>query len=115
MKRALKNKWVSALRSGEYDQCQAQLIRSGSIEDRYCCLGVLADIYNPNAWCGSEWEFESDEGVRAEYDKEFGADALNELGLKEKDQTYLIKMNDDDGASFSQIADWVEESILTED
>lgn len=37
----IKEKWVTALRSGEYTQTR-QCLRKG---DTFCCLGVLSDIY----------------------------------------------------------------------
>jgi hypothetical protein len=39
-KQALKQRWVEALRSGEYEQ-GAGALRNG---DKFCCLGVLCDI-----------------------------------------------------------------------
>ena len=41
MKPEIKQKWLNALRSGEYTQSQERL-RS---DDGYCCLGVLCDLY----------------------------------------------------------------------
>ena len=35
-------KWVDALKSGEYKQGQSRL---RNIENKYCCLGVACDIY----------------------------------------------------------------------
>jgi len=37
----IKQKWVSALRSGEYQQTQRLL----HDENGFCCLGVLCDLY----------------------------------------------------------------------
>ena len=47
-------KWVAALRSGDYKQCQQQL---AEVDDRgkhsYCCLGVACEVlgvpYNPGS------------------------------------------------------------------
>ena len=41
MNSQIKQKWIDALRSGEYTQAQSKLY-SG---DGFCCLGVLCDIY----------------------------------------------------------------------
>lgn len=43
----IKAKWVAALRSGKYKQGKAVL---KDTEGRFCCLGVLCDIYNPDGW-----------------------------------------------------------------
>lgn len=42
----VKQKWVRALRSGEYNQTQ------GALQDRkgFCCLGVLCDISGLGHW-----------------------------------------------------------------
>lgn len=37
----IKDKWVKALKSGEYKQGLGVL----KFEDRFCCLGVLCDLY----------------------------------------------------------------------
>ena len=42
MDKELANKWISALRSGEYKQGKCRLYRSAN--DSYCCLGVLAKL-----------------------------------------------------------------------
>lgn len=38
------DKWVAAL--GEYTQGEGHL----RIDNTYCCLGVLADVLDPNGW-----------------------------------------------------------------
>lgn len=43
----LKQRWVSALRSGKYHQGHGCL---RDIDNNYCCLGVLADLIDPEAW-----------------------------------------------------------------
>lgn len=42
MKSDIKQKWIDALRSGKYRQALGSL-KEGS--NKYCCLGVLCDIY----------------------------------------------------------------------
>jgi hypothetical protein len=51
MNKRIKKLWIKALTSGEYKQGKEQL-RDG---DRFCCLGVLCDIYGKQkgvAWAG---------------------------------------------------------------
>lgn len=54
-----KAKWLEALRSGKYTQTRGKLRRTaqqGNDPDRipgFCCLGVLCDIIDPNAWVKS--------------------------------------------------------------
>lgn len=46
----VKAQWVKALRSGEYQQGIGQLREA----DRFCCLGVLCDLFAKQG--GGEWE-----------------------------------------------------------
>lgn len=41
MNKEIKEKWLDALRSGEYEKGKYALRRA----DKYCCLGVLCDLY----------------------------------------------------------------------
>jgi hypothetical protein len=50
MNEAIKQKWVAALRSGQYEQTDMRLRHDGG----YCCLGVLCDLYSQET--GVEWE-----------------------------------------------------------
>ena len=45
MKKDIAEIWINALQSGEYDQGSEYLCAGG----RYCCLGVLCDLYAQNA------------------------------------------------------------------
>ena len=49
MKKSIKNKWVKALRSGDYIQGDAQLCNPPEDEETddytFCCLGVLENLY----------------------------------------------------------------------
>src|SRR6056297_2776684 len=40
-------KWIDALRSGKYEQ-NISALRSN--DNKFCCLGVLCDIYDPTKW-----------------------------------------------------------------
>ena len=40
MKQEIKEQWVAALRSGEYEQGQRALAKDG----KFCCLGVLCEL-----------------------------------------------------------------------
>ena len=128
----IKTKWLTALRSGDYNQGQT-LLRS--TKDEYCCLGVLCDLAPPEV-CRWEDPQESDlefsgytstsprptpSGMTSlgssrttlfssrvnppdavlEWAGEIGAKAVSDLVL----------MNDREGASFDEIADWIEENL----
>lgn len=51
MKKAIAEKWISALRSNKYKQgkdylCQAYTRKGKKPQFTHCCLGVLCDMYN---------------------------------------------------------------------
>ena len=46
MKSNRKKLWVAALRSGKYEQGK-EYLRWGN---KFCCLGVLADLISPEEW-----------------------------------------------------------------
>jgi len=45
MKPEIKEKWLAALRSGDYKQGEGRLHISKDEHHLFCCLGVLCDIY----------------------------------------------------------------------
>lgn len=45
MNQEIKEKWVAALRSGEYKQAAGALKVNTKEGPAYCCLGVLCDLY----------------------------------------------------------------------
>lgn len=89
-----KDKWVAALRSGKYKQCQNDLRADGG----FCCLGVLADIK------GVDWHY------RADFEREDESFLLNEFaGIGDPYQKALAHKNDG-GWSFDQIANYIEDT-----
>jgi hypothetical protein len=96
----LKQKWVTALRSGEYKQGRRAL---KTIHGTHCCLGVLADVIDPNGWEGRGWK---DNTVWLSYN-------IDTIDLSDVDQDTLMGMNDcpDDPKSFSEIADYIEANL----
>jgi hypothetical protein len=105
MEKALKQKWLEALRSGKYKQGRFAL--RTKIDD-YCCLGVLCDVSGV-----SEWE---ENGLCYSY-----GGALSFLPFRLRDQlasgarAALVAMNDDYGMSFPDIADWIGTNIPEDD
>jgi hypothetical protein len=51
MNTKVKTQWVNALNSGEYQQTKQQLFDG----DKFCCLGVLCDLYSKEH--NDEWEY----------------------------------------------------------
>lgn len=100
----IKAKWVEALRSGKYKQGQKRLRVDVNI---WCCLGVLADIN------GEEWESYLNEHYIEYWRTVNGADIFytgNGSLLLHPQADILAQMNDR-GASFDEIADYIEENL----
>lgn len=124
----LKNKWVSALRSGDYEQGMDSL---RTVKGEFCCLGVLCDILWPDQWARDghgdrpEETWWNEGNGRSFY---YLTDStMAELGLDEEtvDDTqvraaaegdylslagYFAHLNDL-GASFDEIADAIEKKV----
>ena len=99
----MKDKWLIALRSGDYVQTQ------GVLKDNqgFCCLGVILDIINPENWIPDEvltWDhWENEDSILPDF-------VRKDLHLTPDNQCKLISMNDSD-CSFETIADWIEEEL----
>jgi len=104
MNAEIKARWVEALRSGKYQQGRAAL---RSLEERFCCLGVLCDLYSPSEWTtnGSTRYFH-----RESLSAFIGADFRTQMGLSDAEAWRLARMNDD-GKSFADIADYIEANL----
>lgn len=55
MNKDIKEKWLQALRGGKYSQGKGFLRNK---DDKYCCLGVLCDLYSKEK--GVKWNLEDD-------------------------------------------------------
>lgn len=99
----LKEKWIAALRSGEYKQTKGRLMRRWKKQNgegyNYCCLGVLETIapgdYN--------YELRSEEMMLYM--------TQTELGLCSDTAKELARLNDVEEKSFKEIADYIEENL----
>lgn len=101
MTKELKQQWIEALRSGEYKQIKNIL----KDEIGYCCLGVLCDII-------PDWTISEDGDSVVELGRYNTYDKIEKiLGV---DSTTLTTMNDDDGKTFAEIADYIEQNIIAE-
>ena len=123
MNQDVKQKWITALRSGEYKQTCGRL-RKG---DSYCCLGVLTDLYdkdkdiNCHAWYeeDGQYGYESDGGtVEATLPESVmkWADLDDPNPRVREDRmgeplTSLAYLNDNDGLDFNQLADIIEKQL----
>ena len=116
MKKQVMKKWVTALRSGKYKQGKEYLCDNG----KYCCLGVLCDIYNKERVKSkkrsiveeykstSYLHFDGSWDVLPECVMEWAGmgSATGALSLKDID-TSLAELNDN-GKKFSTLANTIE-------
>lgn len=117
----LKKKWTDALRSGKYTQGKGWMKQQTKDQTSYCCLGVLCDVSlgfqdKPNnfSWNDGEcyWRPKPLEGERfGSNSSTFTPDQLAKLGLTPEEQKTLWEMNDDQGKTFAEIADWIEAKL----
>jgi hypothetical protein len=120
VKKDVAQKWVEALRSGKYEQASEKLRESE--EMRFCCIGVLCDIYR-EVRPDTEWDGEvfvvGDGVTKMDEDDEYVTDdermedgeaprAVREWsGLRSNQQHDYIQLNDN-GVPFAVIAAHIE-------
>lgn len=112
MKKETKDKWIAALRSGEYQQADRKL-KNGS---GFCCLGVLA--------CVTGLEISPDGGSIVENGETVDYGPLTRLfndhtvftdpkhsDIDRHNMEVFYIMNDVYKYDFKKIADWIEENV----
>ena len=116
---AFKQQWLVALRSGDYTQTKDALRDARG----FCCLGVACDIHNP-----SQWDEPNESGSRAAASGDYGFPGFDDIPLEVlvvlRQLEYIqdgitmgnslmrrLSMLNDDGKSFAEIADWIEENL----
>lgn len=104
MNKEIKDKWVEALRSGNYKQGYGNL-QTG---DSYCCLGVLCEIIPELKTMNAAAQLGAVLSVDAQIHVGF-VDAITRDELF--DQGKLIALNDTELAPFSAIADYIETNL----
>lgn len=114
MKPEIKKLWIDALRGQEYTQGKRQL-RTG---DRFCCLGVLCDLYHKTTARG-EWREERFYDGSGDFSEvQLPDDVLHWAGLADRDPTLgthhravTAATLNDRGESFHYIADRIEKHL----
>lgn len=109
MDKELKQKWVSALRSGKYKQTTETLNDCGG---GFCCLGVLLDVSGAGEWNDSSFILGEYDGThRHTLDGDLGFRGRELFSIPEPDEANLIVMNDEKGCTFEEIADYIEAKL----
>ncbi len=126
MKKEIADKWIAALRSGDYVQTLGGL----KTEDGFCCLGVLCDIHakeTENEWATKKMDAHFTETFSYKHNStDLPVEVQEWAGIKtsggelpksyidnedEEDSVSLIDLNDNRHLNFSQIAEVIEKEV----
>lgn len=115
----LMRKWIDALRSRKYKQGFGYLRAKGPTKDsvdRFCCLGVLCDIYNNKLWKKDNlqgvWYLQLHQNETRE-STALPMEIFDKIGISSDDELYLMEMNDSQSKKFYQIANYLEKKYLS--
>ena len=115
--KANRDKWVAALRSGEFEQTQEVLVlEDDDGKKSYCCLGVacvlairegIAEDFPDEEY--EDWDQELPPSIRDWLGLQSGSGRLAE---DVAEQEHLIGLNDKANLTFTEIADVIESGKL---
>lgn len=109
MKKRLRNKWIKALRSGDYAQTTGML--NDTYDKAYCCLGVLCIVAGEEFDKGGYIHYKLPSGEEDREGSALPKCLKTKWEITNVDEAKLVDMNDQEGCSFSAIADWIEENL----
>ena len=94
----VRDRWVAALRSGEYKQGRGSMLDE---KGRHCCLGVLCDVLGrePRAVDGHDGKLNAEH-----YDFVYGDDMVGEFAG-------TLAAHNDQGSSFDALANYIEQHV----
>jgi hypothetical protein len=101
-----KKAWIEALRGGGYKQGKGKLRRG----DAFCCLGVLVDVCGDGHWEQIYWDYFYRYAPNVHFSTMLDSAACHQYGIPCEIAKRLAMMNDE-GKSFDEIADYVEEHL----
>lgn len=112
MDKVIADKWVAALRSGEYDQGNGKLNMGG----KFCCLGVLCDIAVKEGVISPRGsEHSPDLVIYGDEAAWLPKEVMDWSGMRTDSgslgETSLVSMNDS-GVPFLEIADTIEKDYV---
>lgn len=113
MKKSIASKWVKALKSGEYAQGKGKLVKQGKKYDRFCCLGVLTDLYMQEV---GDLEVDGEDSEELYYgfcyDEALHPSVQKWAGMKsfsgDYGCAYSLAQRNDEGDKFEELADIIE-------
>jgi hypothetical protein len=116
MNQEIKKKWIEALTSGNYEQARGALCKEG----KYCCLGVLSDLYiKANSSCRWEANIFVDSNNPEEMKHDFlpkrvqqwaGLDSENPH-VDHKTESHSLSVLNDNLVNFKEIAERIKECL----
>lgn len=110
MNAEIKQKWIEALRSGEYRQ-GINYLRGN--DNTYCCLGVLCDLYAKEH--NIEWRdsaiFQAKELNVAGTTPHYLPNRVQEWAEVNGNNPNLLGNRNDEGKTFNEIADIIEKEL----
>jgi len=96
----IKQAWIDALTSGEYEQGKGSLLDN---EGHYCCLGVLCDLALQEGVCDEVT------GARLSSKVSRWSDLASWSPMV--DGKFLINLNDNEGKTFEEIAKLIHDHL----
>lgn len=108
-----KERWLKALRGGDYKQGKGAL-REG---DKFCCLGVLCDVVDPDGWAKVDESTGRGDLLVCQQDRHRGCIigpgtfVADTTDFTDADSTGRLMTMNDSGFTFRHIADWIEENL----
>ena len=107
-----KKGWVNALKSGEYNQVEGSFYEGGC---GYCAIGVaLVECHSIDksfldgmSTLDNICEMYKIPYADVKIPWEYGSSPREIIDLEDR----IMEMNDGDGASFSEIAEWIEDNV----
>lgn len=115
----IKQAWIDALLSGEYEQGRSRLRTKGMTKDQFCCLGVLcelaakAEVIEPAEYSDSIESYYYDHSASTlpvSVQEWAGMDSDNPQISASSRRGSLAEANDD-GMPFSDIAQLIERKL----
>lgn len=114
MNKKIADKWVKALRSGKYKQGQYMLEYVDNKSTKYCCLGVLCDLYQKEQKAKKKKTLKSKLSSNCDYKYDcvvYGKDNYNHLphtvqkwaGMK--DEVGEFELSDEETEGYSSLAE----------
>jgi hypothetical protein len=122
-------RWIEALRSNKYTQAR-RVLRTPGDTPCFCCLGVACDLHDPSKWilnpttrqmdllgkdtiaCTSYARDHYPRDATHAYTCVMPFELRPAYGLTDTDTADLMELNDEQEATFAEIADFIETNIL---